>query len=80
MINPSMQITDEVRTQIQDEVWSSILAKRLLEGAIQSLGLSVSTSEMGELMWGDMPHPLAQRFLMNVRQVKPDIIDQLSKS
>ncbi|HPA35723.1 MAG TPA: peptidylprolyl isomerase [Chitinophagales bacterium] len=76
MINPSMQITDEVRTQIQDEVWSSILAKRLLEGAIQSLGLSVSTSEMGELMWGDMPHPLAQRFLMNVRQVKPDIIDQ----
>jgi len=76
MINPNIQLNDQVQAQVREEVWSSIAAERLLSDAYKSLGLDISEGEMGELMWGEQPHPLAQRFLMKVREVSPDIINQ----
>ena len=75
MINPNLQLNDQVQAQIQEEVWNTIAANRLLAKTYQTLGLNVSEGEMGELMWGAQPHPLAQRFLMKVREVEPDIIN-----
>ncbi len=74
-INPTLQLNDQLRSQIQEEVWNTIAANELLNDAYASLGLNVSEGEMGELMWGQQPHPLAQRFLMKVREVKQDIIN-----
>lgn len=75
-INPNLQLNDQLRAQVQEEVWNTIAANELLGKAYTSLGLEVSEGEMGDLMWGPQPHPLAQRFLMKVREVKPDIINQ----
>lgn len=74
MLNPNFQVNDQVQAQIQEEVWSTIASNKLLADAYASLGLSVSEAEMGDLMWGRMPHPLAQNFIMKVREVKPDVI------
>lgn len=76
MINPNIQINDQVQAQIQQEVWNTIASNRLLGDSYNSLGLGISEGEMGELMWGAQPHPLAQRFLMKAREVSPDIINQ----
>ena len=76
IINPNFQLNEQVQSQIQEEVWTSMAAEQLLGKAYSSLGLEVSEGEMGELMWGQDPHPLAQRFLMKVREVNPEIINQ----
>lgn len=76
LINPGAQLTDQLRSQIQDEVWNTMAANQLLGKSYSSLGLSLSQGEIADLMWGPQPHPLAQRFLMKVREVKPDIINQ----
>ena len=76
LINPNLQLNEQLQSQIQEEVWNTIAAQKLLGDAYSSLGLAVSEGEMGELMWGDQPHPLAQRFLMQIRQVSPDVINQ----
>ena len=76
MINPNLQLNDQIQSQVQEEVWNTIAAEQLLGKAYTSLGLAVSEGEMGDLMWGQQPHPLAQRFLMKVREVSPDIINQ----
>ena len=76
MINPNLQMNDQIQSQVQEEVWNTIAAEQLLGKAYTSLGLAVSEGEMGDLMWGQQPHPLAQRFLMKVREVSPDIINQ----
>jgi peptidyl-prolyl cis-trans isomerase D len=76
MINPTIQINDQVQAQVQQEVWNTIASNRLLGNSYKSLGLDITEGEMGELMWGTQPHPLAQRFLMKVREVSPDIINQ----
>ncbi len=76
LINPSLQLNDQLRAQIQDEVWNTVAANELLGKAYSAFGLNISEGEMGDLMWGEQPHPLAQRFLMKLREVKPDIINQ----
>lgn len=76
LINPNLQLNDQLQAQVQEEVWNTLAAKELLGNAYESLGLGVSEGEMGELMWGQMPHPLAQRFLMKIREVSPEIINQ----
>jgi peptidyl-prolyl cis-trans isomerase D len=76
LINPTLQLNDQIRAQIQDEVWNTMAANEILGSAYNAFGLKVSEGEMGELMWGEQPHPLAQRFLMKLREVKPDIINQ----
>ncbi|MCC6582212.1 MAG: peptidylprolyl isomerase, partial [Chitinophagales bacterium] len=76
MINPNLQLNEQIQSQVQEEVWNTIAAEQLLGKAYTSLGLAVSEGEMGDLMWGQQPHPLAQRFLMKVREVSPDIINQ----
>ncbi len=76
LINPSAQLTDQLRSQIQEEVWNTMAANLLLGKSYASLGLGLSQGEIADLMWGPQPHPLAQRFLMKVREVKPDIINQ----
>lgn len=76
LINPSLQLNEQLQSQIQEEVWSTLAARKLLGKAYASLGLDVSAGEMGELMWGQDPHPLAQRFLMKLREVKPDIVNE----
>jgi peptidyl-prolyl cis-trans isomerase D len=76
MLNPGIQLNDQTQSQIQEEVWNSIASERLLSDSYKSLGLNISEAEMGELMWGAQPHPLAQRFLMKIREVSPDIINQ----
>ncbi|MDB5226972.1 MAG: parvulin-like peptidyl-prolyl isomerase [Bacteroidota bacterium] len=75
LLNPDLQWTDQLRSQVQEEVWNTVAAKQLLSKAYSSLGLEVSEAEMGDLMWGPQPHPLAQRFLMKIREVKPDIVN-----
>lgn len=52
MINPNIQINDQVQAQIQQEVWNTIASNRLLGDSYNSLGLGISEGEMGELMWG----------------------------
>ena len=76
LINPNIQFNDQMRSQVQDEVWSTMAADQLLGETYNSLGLGISEGEMGELMWGQQPHPLAQRFLMKAREVSPEIINQ----
>ena len=76
MINPNLQLNDQIQSQVQEEVWNTSAAEQLLGKAYTSLGLAVSEGEMVDLMWGQQPHPLAQRFLMKVREVSPDIINQ----
>ena len=76
LINPSLQLNDQLRSQIQDEVWNSVAAEQLLAKAYSAFGLKVSEAEMGDLIWGEQPHPLAQRFLGKLREVKPDIVNQ----
>lgn len=76
LINPSMQLNDQVRSQIQQEVWNTVAANQLLDKAYKAFGLQISEGEIADLMWGNQPHPLAQRFLMKLREVKPDIISQ----
>ncbi len=76
LINPNMQFTDELNAQVREEVWNSILSEDLLANANKSLGLDVSVSEMADLRWGDQMHPLAQRFLGKLHEVKPDIVNQ----
>ena len=76
IFNPNFQLNEQVQSQIQQEVWTSMAAEQLLGKAYSSLGLEVSEGEMGELMWGQEPHPLAQRFLMKAREVNPEIINQ----
>ena len=75
LINPQFQSNDQVQAQIQEEVWNTMVSEKLLSNTYSSLGLDVSEYEMGELMWGKHPHPLAQNFIMRARQVKPDIIN-----
>ncbi|MFN8295538.1 MAG: peptidylprolyl isomerase [Chitinophagales bacterium] len=76
LINPNIQLNEQIQSQIQEEVWNTMASRRLLRDAYNSLGLDVSASEMGEFMWGQQPHPLAQRFLMKLREVKPDIVNE----
>lgn len=76
LINPNLQLNEQLQSQVQEEVWNTMAAQRLLGKTYASLGLEVSESEMGDLMWGQQPHPLAQRFLMKVREVNPEIINQ----
>lgn len=76
LLNPSIQLNDQVRSQIQDEVWSTIAAQHLLGKAYKAFGLDVSAGEMGELLWGEQPHPLAQRLLRKLAELKPDIVNQ----
>jgi peptidyl-prolyl cis-trans isomerase D len=76
MLNPNFQSNEQTQAQIQEEVWTTIVSNKLLENAYTSLGLNVSEAEMGDLMWGSMPHPLAQQFIMRARQVKPEIINK----
>lgn len=76
LINPNIQLDDQTRSQIQNEVWNTIASNKLLGKTYSSLGLEVSEGEMADLIWGPRPHPLAQRFLMQARQVSPDIINE----
>ncbi len=76
LINPNLQLDDQLQAQVQDEVWKTISAEQLLGKTYKELGLNISEGEMGDLMWGEQPHPLAQRFLMKVREVNPEIINQ----
>ena len=75
LLNPNIQFNDQVQSQIQEEVWTNIAADNLLADAYKSLGLTISEGEMGELMWGTRPHPIAQNFIMRAREVQPEIID-----
>jgi hypothetical protein len=52
LINPNIQFNDQMRSQVQDEVWSTMAADQLLGETYNSLGLGISEGEMGELMWG----------------------------
>jgi peptidyl-prolyl cis-trans isomerase D len=76
LINPNIQFTDELRAQVQEEVWSTMAANEILGKTYKELGLELSQAEMADLMWGQVPHPLAQRFLMRAREVQPNIINQ----
>lgn len=76
LINPGMQLDDQVQAQIQEEVWNTVAARQLLGNAYKSFGLDVSAGEMGELLWGEQPHPLAQRLLRRLAEIKPDIVNQ----
>jgi peptidyl-prolyl cis-trans isomerase D len=76
LINPSLQLNDQLRSQIQGEVWNSVASEQLLANAYNAFGLKVSEAEMGDLIWGEQPHPLAQRFLGKLREVKPDIVNE----
>jgi peptidyl-prolyl cis-trans isomerase D len=75
LINPNMKMDDQVRSQIQEEVWNTMAAKELLGNSYKSLGLEVGTAELAELMWGKQPHPLAQNLLRKIAEVKPDIVN-----
>ncbi len=76
LINPNIKMDDQVRSQIQEEVWSTLAAKKILGGTYKSLGLEVGTAELAELMWGKQPHPLAQNLLRKIAEVKPDIVNK----
>jgi peptidyl-prolyl cis-trans isomerase D len=76
MINPTFQLNDQSRAQIQEEVWNNMAAEQLLGSAYKSLGLEVSTAELADLEWGNNPHPLAQNLLRRIAEAKPDIVNR----
>jgi peptidyl-prolyl cis-trans isomerase D len=66
LINPNIQINDELRSQINDEVWYNVAKEALLDKHLKQLGIDVTTNEIGELMWGENAHPLARNFWQQV--------------
>lgn len=63
LLNPQMPVDDKLRGQIQDEVWYNKAMQVLIGGSLGKAGIDVTVTEMGDLMWGPNPHPLAQRLL-----------------
>lgn len=60
LINPNVNINDELRAQINDEVWYDCAKEVLIDKHLEQLGIAtITTAEMGELMWGENAHPLA---------------------
>lgn len=62
LINPNIQLNDELRAQINDEVWNNVAKEALLDKHLKQLGIGITTKEVGELMWGQNAHPLARNF------------------
>lgn len=62
LINPNVDLNEEVKTQINNEVWLDVAKEKVLDGFLKDLGIGISTKEMGEIMWGENAHPLAKNF------------------
>lgn len=76
LINPTFQLNDQSRAQIQQEVWNTIAANQLLGDAYKSLGLEVGLQELESLEMGNNPHPLAQNLIRQIAQVSPDVVNK----
>ncbi|MEZ4879086.1 MAG: peptidylprolyl isomerase [Chitinophagales bacterium] len=69
LINPQIQVDDEMRSQIRDEVWYNTAMQAILGKTLKSLGIGVTLQEIGQLMTSKKAHPLAQRLLMQLGAV-----------
>ncbi len=75
-INPNIQFTDQIESQLKEDVWTTMIAKQLLGKSYNQLGLEPTPNELKELMFGDRPHPIAQQFIYQLARSNPDIVDQ----
>lgn len=75
-INPNIQFTDQIESQLKEDVWSTMVAKQLLGKTYSQLGLEPTPNELKELMFGDRPHPIAQQFIYQLARSNPEIVDQ----
>lgn len=76
LINPTFQLNDQSRAQIQEEVWNTMTSNQLLGDSYKSLALEVSPAELADLIWGNNPSPYAQNLLRQIAQAQPDIVNR----
>ena len=76
LINPTFQLNDQSRAQIQEEVWNTMTSNQLLGDSYKSLALDVSPAELADLIWGNNPSPYAQNLLRQIAQAQPDIVNR----
>ena len=72
LINPNVNLDDNLRTQISDEVWLNMAKENLLDPHLKELGIEITTKELGEIMWGSNAHPLARNFWAQVGAVNQE--------
>jgi len=64
--NPQQrQIDNGVQTM---SVINDLLVEKMLEKEYEDLGITVTDAEISEAMTGEMPHPVAQQFIVTMSQ------------
>ncbi len=51
-------LTEDQMAQIRTSVWETMVSNRLLEVECEKIGLTVTSQELGERIFGSNPHPL----------------------
>lgn len=51
-------LTEDQMAQIRTSVWETMVNERLLQAECEKIGLTVTTQELGERIFGSNPHPL----------------------
>jgi peptidyl-prolyl cis-trans isomerase D len=58
-----MQVNDEMRQQIIEQVWNSEIETKLMEGEVSKLGIDFTSTDLNETLYGaNPPQDLAQNF------------------
>ena len=68
-------ITPEIRAIYESQVWEELVSTKLLEQKMDELGITVTDSELLDMVFGDTPDPLIRQYFQ-----REDGMDNLSNS
>jgi peptidyl-prolyl cis-trans isomerase D len=60
--NQGKQITDDVRTQIQEQAFRDLINERIIDKQLQKLGIIISAKEEKDLVYGVSPSPMIMQY------------------
>lgn len=60
--NQNKPITDEVRTQIQEQAMRDLVNEKIIDKQLKKLGLSISAKEEKDLIYGANPSPMVMQY------------------
>lgn len=59
--NPDFTMDDQTQAQVRDQVWDQMVTNRLLNEVNEKLGITVSKSELNDLLTGPNPDPAVRQ-------------------
>jgi peptidyl-prolyl cis-trans isomerase D len=60
--NQGKQISDEIRTQIQEQAFRDLINERIIDKQLKKLGIVVSAKEEKDLIYGVNPSPMVMQY------------------